>query len=304
MFLPSRWKLRAAVAAIIFSAILSACATPPATLQPPTVTYTPSPAPTEQTTPTPSRTPVPNPTAPPQPTPSPSATLISHPAPAPICSPLEGEPLSALTSPDLLKNPFVAARAGYDDGHPGIDLAYWSRPDGKPMLGLPIHSLFAGTVAFTIQNRPPFGNAVVIETSLATAPFEWLKQRISATPAQNLQPSFSLVCPDYKNFKADSPDTALYVLYAHLNHTSLVKPGDTVACAQPIGEVGTTGNSVNPHLHLEIRGGPAGVRFASMAHYDPAATQAELRAYCLWRVSGAFPAIDLLSILSQPTPAP
>ena len=292
----------AAVAAIFSSALLAACTPPPAPPPPPTVTYALSPAPTEQTTPTPRYTPLPSPTAPPQPTPSPSAILPTPQPPATICSPLEGEPLSALTSPDLLKNPFVAARAGYDDGHPGIDLAYWSRPDGKPMLGLPIHALFAGTVAFTIQNRPPFGNAVVIETALASAPFEWLKQRISATPAQNLQASFSLMCPDYKDFKADSSDTALYVLYAHLNHTPLVQPGDTVACAQPIGEVGTTGNSVNPHLHLEIRVGPAGVRFASMAHYDPVATQAELRAYCLWRVSGAFPAIDPLSILSQPIP--
>jgi murein DD-endopeptidase MepM/ murein hydrolase activator NlpD len=213
---------------------------------------------------------------------------------------LEGEPLEALSSPDLLKNPFVAPRPGYDDGHPGIDLAYWTRPDGQPMLGLPIHSIFAGTVAFIIQNRQPYGNAVVIESSLAQAP----KIQATAAPLKTLQPSFSLACPDYFNFKFNSQDTAIYVLYAHLNETPIVRMGDTVACSQPIGQVGTTGRSVNPHLHLEIRTGPAGVRFVSMAHYDSSASQDELRSYCLWRVSGAFPPLDPLSIFFQPSQSP
>jgi murein DD-endopeptidase MepM/ murein hydrolase activator NlpD len=61
--------------------------------------------------------------------------------------------------------------------------------------------------------------------------------------------------------------------------------------------VGTSGNSVNPHLHLETRLGPAGFTFASLAHYDTSATQDEMRQYCLWRLSGAFQPFDPMLLL-------
>ncbi|MCS5699217.1 peptidoglycan DD-metalloendopeptidase family protein [Cyanobium sp. FGCU-52] len=41
-------------------------------------------------------------------------------------------------------------------------------------------------------------------------------------------------------------------LYAHLQNASVVE-GDTVGSAQPIGEVGQSGNASTPHLHLELR---------------------------------------------------
>lgn len=40
--------------------------------------------------------------------------------------------------------------------------------------------------------------------------------------------------------------------YCH-NSKVLVDKGDTVVAGQPIAELGTTGNSTGPHLHLEIR---------------------------------------------------
>lgn len=42
------------------------------------------------------------------------------------------------------------------------------------------------------------------------------------------------------------------VYYAHLSQFA-VKPGDMLAAGQPLGTLGSTGNSTGPHLHLEFR---------------------------------------------------
>ena len=81
-----------------------------------------------------------------------------------------------------------------------------------------------------------------------------------------------------------------------------LKVGDVISAGEQIGLVGTTGNSVNPHLHLEMRFGPGGTKFASMGHYDTAATPIQMATYCLWRTSGQFVAADPLSLLLSPIP--
>lgn len=44
----------------------------------------------------------------------------------------------------------------------------------------------------------------------------------------------------------------VHTLYAHASALD-VKPGDTVAAGQKLGEVGSSGRSTGPHLHLELR---------------------------------------------------
>ena len=225
-------------------------------------------------------------------TPSPEAVRL--------CSPLQGIALSELTSPDLLKTAFVAPRPGYDDGHPGLDWAYWTR-DGQSMLGLPVQAMLAGQVAGVIRDRPPYGNAVVIETSFDMLPAQWRSAPGLPVPSERTQPSLSLTCPAMDDFAASGGGDSLYLLYAHLETTPEVKPGDPVTCGEIIGRVGTSGNSVNPHLHLEARVGPAQAPlFDGMAHYTTDATPAEQSHYCLWRLSGRFPSFDPLTLLTIP----
>ena len=184
-----------------------------------------------------------------------------------------------------------------DDGHHGDDFAFWSHGDYKTMLGLPVHAVLAGQVAAVIQNREPYGNAVMIETPLQSLPADWLESIPIPTPAPTIQPAPNLLCPPDTTSYQNRPGRSLYLLYAHLNKPPVVAPGDTVACGQTIGEVGTTGKSVNAHLHLETRAGPSGATFASMSHYDTSSTPAEMAAYCTWRVSGLFQMFDPMQLL-------
>lgn len=49
----------------------------------------------------------------------------------------------------------------------------------------------------------------------------------------------------------------VFTLSAHLQPGSvLVKPGEAVKAGQPIGKLGTSGNSTEPHLHWQACGGP------------------------------------------------
>ena len=245
----------------------------------------------------------PAPTGTPAATPSLAAyTLIPAPsktaAPvANLCSPLEGITLAELGQPDLLKNPYQTPHPGMDDGHHGDDFAFWSRGSYKTMLGLPVHSMLTGQVAAVIANREPYGNAVMIETPLQALPQSWLDAIPIPSPAPTIQPAPNLLCPaDPVSYQA-RPGRSLYLLYAHLEQTPGLSTGEAVACGQTIGLVGTTGKSVNPHLHLETRVGPSGAAFKSLSHYDTSSSEAEMAAYCTWRVSGLFQMFDPMRLI-------
>ena len=219
-----------------------------------------------------------------------------------LCSPLEGISLEDLSAPDLYKTPFEMPRPGMDDGHHGVDFAFWSRGKYTTMLGLPVYSALSGIVAAILPNRPPYGNAVIIETRLEDLPPDWLDALTLPPPTSNLQPSTSLTCPDYSGDPAlknlAGADRSLYLLYAHFNQPSSLQVGQNVSCGQAIGSVGTSGMSVNPHLHLETRVGPSLAVFSSMAHYTTAASADEMRAYCTWRISSAFQPFDPMRLFS------
>lgn len=271
--------------AILGALLLGGCAAVPA-LSPATTTPAPlqaaSPA-AFTAAPSPTSSPIPTSTASPTTAPSPTPPFV-------VCSPLEGISIDELDDPELIKGPLETPRPGMDDGHHGVDFAYYSRGERTAMLGHPVTSVLRGRVAGVLPDRKPYGITVIIETHLEELPPGWIEQ--IPTPQPTIPPLGHLLCPaDTSDYTAPG-GRSVYLLYAHLNQMENLQIHQLVACGEKIGEVGTTGNSVNPHLHLESRIGPSGAVFPSMAHYDAAATDAERALYCTWRTSGLFQMFD------------
>ena len=175
--------------------------------------------------------------------------------------------------------------------------------NGIALTGLPVQAVLEGHVALVVGGRFPYGNAVLIETPLDSLPPAWLEvldlPSIPAIP----QVSNALTCPTPAALPdQDTQALSLYLLYAHMLEPPSVQAGDPVACGQAIGAIGSSGNALNPHLHLEVRVGPTGARFPGMAHYDASAKPEEMSAYCQWRVSGNFVHIDPLLLFATPQP--
>jgi murein DD-endopeptidase MepM/ murein hydrolase activator NlpD len=213
-----------------------------------------------------------------------------------ICTPLQGIPLSQMNA--LVANPYYPPPPGKDDPHAGVDLAMRVPNSDIATAGHPVQSALAGKVVTAIHDRFPFGNALLVEIPLDAYPADWWLPAEIPTPGPTLAPRSALTCPPAPAPIFPDPNRrSLYVLYAHLQQPANLKAGDSVACGQVIGEVGSTGNALNPHLHFETRVGPSGLQMTSMAHYHPSATLEEMSNYCLWTVSGMFQLVDPMKIL-------
>ncbi len=274
----------AASLVLTLALLLAGCAPTTVAALPSTV------AATAGSSPEPARTPSPSATAlPPTLTPAPSET----PTPAVgLCSPLEGFALAEL--PNILSNPFNPPPPGSDNPHQGIDLSFYRYGDRLGMLGLPIQAVLSGTVAMSTEERFPYGYALLIETPLDSLPQNWLDQIVIPTPAPTLTlENNPLTCPTPQVAPQwNLEKRSLYLLYGHMQEKPAFQPGDQVQCGQQIGKVGNSGNSINEHLHFEVRVGPSGASFASMDHYDNAASAEDMWSYCTWRITELFQKID------------
>lgn len=213
-------------------------------------------------------------------TPSPTGQVITPHTPTPettptpvieICSPLAIHPLEEL--PQIIGDPYDPPRPGREERHHGIDFAYYHYQDRDSMLGEPVQSVLPGVVAGVTDGQYPYGNMIIIETGRKIFP-KSLEGRLEILPGQSL-----------------------YVLYAHLDQPPLPGLGEEVETCQPLGEVGMSGNTDIPHLHIEFRLGPAGQVFKSMRFYDTRASQEEMDTYVLWRTSGTFQHFDPMKLL-------
>lgn len=193
--------------------------------------------------------------------------------------------------PAAISNPFHPPAPGSDDPHQGVDFAD-TGTNQVALQGRVVQAVMDGQIAVVIANRFPYGNAVLVETPLENLSDALLAALNLPAPAPTLAAIPALTCPTGEPSVFNSQARSLYVLYAHMETPSTAAPGRQVHCGEAIGNVGMSGNALNPHLHVEVRVGPAGVRFESMAHYDNSATAQEMSNYCTWRVSGLFQLVD------------
>ena len=259
----------------------------------------PSPAPTQPATATqPPATATLQPTA--MPSPTQTQTLPPTPIPLQVCSPLEGFSLADL--PSIISNPYAEPLPGFDDGHHGVDYAFYSYPalGLTQMKSLPIQAALAGKVITSSRNLDPYGYTVIIETPQDTLPADLLAELHLPQPAPLPTQLAPIICPALP-IPAEwaSAPLSLYLLYAHMDQPPTVQAGQTVTCGQSIGAVGTTGLSVNEHLHFEMRVGPSGAIFENLGHYTTSASEVERHNYCTWRISGWFQLVDPTRLLHE-----
>lgn len=255
-----------------------------------TQTYTRTITPTISNTPTP-KLPAEFPTAARSATPFPKSQ---------VCSPLSGIPLEELNN--QVVNKFNPPEPGSDDPHQGIDYAILDQAYQIALPGHPVQATLNGKVVAVIEDRFPYGNAVMIETNLSQLNPTMINQLILPTPGPSLLPHPSLTCPETGLLtNIHSENRSLYLLYAHLQSPPAIRVGDNVECGDIIGAIGDSGNALNPHMHLEARIGPSGFLFPGLAHYETRAKPEEMEAYCIWRVSGFFQLLDPGLILMPPS---
>lgn len=274
---------------LLAAAGCSAAQQPPVPTLPVEQTETPTPTATVTPTHRPTRTPPPPATTtPPAPTALPTSAL---------CAPLEDVPFAEMT--DILQVPMQTPRPGQDDGHHGSDFAFYRFGHRANMEGLDIFSVLNGVVASNVTNRKPYGNMIMLETPLDQIPDDLLQALNIPEPVAAIAPDSRMAAcsPGIPSLDLDPVKRSLYVLYGHLLEPSTIQPEQAVTCGDKIGEVGNTGMSGNPHLHLELRVGPSGARFPSMAYYDTGATLDEYNTYCTWRVSQIFQIIEPMLLI-------
>lgn len=222
---------------------------------------------------------------------TPAAAFTPSPVLPQVCSPLAGVRIDDLAG--MIVNPYHPPKPGSDDPHQGVDLARLSGPGGIALTGMPVEAVLSGKVAGKAADRFPYGNMLIIETPLDPSISSVLPAVVVPTPLPERLPPGTLTCPEMNIQPAASGAArSLYVLYAHMQNPVAAEVGDEINCGQQLGEIGSSGNALNPHVHIEVRVGPSDQTFPSMAHYDPSAGYAEMAAYCTWRVSGVYQTVD------------
>lgn len=263
---------------------LIACAVP-AESNSATATAIPSiQAPIVTVTPLPTETPIP---------PTPTTEFITK-----MCSPLVGIELNELTG--IITQPYKTPHPKNDDGHHGVDFAFYRFNDLVGIEGVPIAASLPGEVVTVLIDKNPYGYAVIIETPLDKVDPVLLAKLEIPEIQPTVVPDPRVNCPSNGelSFTLSESNRSLYLMYGHMREMPLVKVGDVVTCGQQLGYVGNTGQSSNPHLHFEARVGPSGARFESMAYYTVQSTEAERYNYCIWRVSNRFELLDPMILLS------
>jgi murein DD-endopeptidase MepM/ murein hydrolase activator NlpD/uncharacterized protein YraI len=193
-----------------------------ATTPSPTATTTPSPTPTATATPTPSPTASPTPTAAPTPSPTPTPTATPTPTPSPTPAIPSKLTRAATDGGTTVVLPLVAKSYA-------VTSYYGARC--IPVAG-------GSTFHFGLDLAAPSGYGIYSIASGKVTSVVW--PRGSSVPGAIVVRSV-----------IDGQVT--YIAYRHMwNPTKYVKLGQTVSVGKRIADVGSSGPSSGPHVHVEV----------------------------------------------------
>jgi len=209
----------------------------------------------------------------------PTATKTHTPNITPFVSTFEGmmhTPFKGIPFDDLeaiISQEYIQGIESRDIGHFAVDLGSYDYK-GQNMYDWPVQAVFSGKVSGIVDNRPPVGNALIIETSFSEIP-DIIARMIGI-----------------------KPDQSLYQLYGHNVQKSDLQIGDVVTSGDIIGHVGRS-QTVEAHLHYETRIGPPNVIFESFAYYTGDITPEEQTNYERFRMSGEFKSFNPMIIFNS-----
>lgn len=211
-------------------------------------------------------------------------------------SPLEGFSVDELVG--MISNLYNPPAPGSDDPHQGVDFSVVDPEYGYATKGAAVQSILGGKVVVVINDRFPYGNSIVVETSFEDLPTSWQNylQNLDRPALFGTNPV--LTCPEgWDQVQNEVDSLSLYILYAHLDEKPNHTAGDQMEAGNLVGTIGDSGNALAPHIHIEMRYGISGSLAGTMAHYDVTASENEMATYCRWRVSGLYRVLNPLDLL-------
>lgn len=161
----------------------------------------------------------------------------------------------------------LAARIGVRES---IDLlfplsagTYYVMQGGDSWVTNPFHSLSGSLLALDIVRLNRFGNRALGPAPRALEDYEIFRDTIHS-PCAGTVVAVRDDVPDHPPGEADTERSAgnhvvvkcgeVDILMAHMKQNSImIAPGDVVAPGQSLGQVGNSGNTLEPHLHIEAR---------------------------------------------------
>ena len=195
-----------------------------------------------------------------------------------VCSPFVDYPIDNLVDP--MSNPYNPPIPGSDDPHLGVDFSVFDPDLRMALKGSPVQSILAGEVVMLMNDRFPYGNAILVETPFHKLPVGWKEKLENQIKPKLFGTNPSLTCPTGWDLPdQEITDLSLYILYTHLDMLETYALGDEVDCGNAIGSIGDSGNALATHLHVEMRYGYSSGIEGSMAHYPVSADEQEMRNY-------------------------
>ena len=236
--------------------------------------------------------------------PLPTNTLIPEPeiTPSPtissvvISSPLQDYSIDELV--DMISNLYNPPTPGSDDPHQGVDFSVVDPTMGYATKGAAVQAILSGNVVMVMNDRFPYGNSLMIETTFENLPSSWKDFMVELPSPDKFAVNPALTCPEGWDQPQNSDEAlSLFILYAHLADATEWEIGDQIESGEIVGLIGDSGNALAPHIHIEMRYGYSDSLKGSMAHYDVTAIEEEMSNYCRWRVSGWYRLVDPMALL-------